>query len=289
MKRLLTSTVLLIVLVGLVGCSGGDNKTGFKAISDITVISREANSGTRGAFDELMKIVVKENDKSVDKLFSEAVIVDSTDAVASKVEVDKYSVGYTSLGAVTDKAKAVSVNGVEATTTNVKNGTYKISRPFLLATKGAPDELSADFISYINSKQGQQMVADKGYIKKDENAAEYKPSNKTGKITLSGSTSVEKVIEKVREEYVKLNPGMTVEAIYSGSSAGIKDAKEGKVQIAMSSRELTTDEKQVLKEVIFALDGIAVIVNKDNTTTNLSAENITKIFTGVIRKWADIR
>lgn len=289
MKRILTSAILLIVLVGLVGCSEGGTKAGFKATSDITVISREANSGTRGAFDELMKVVVKENDKSVDKLFSEAVIVDSTDAVASKVEVDKYSIGYTSLGAVTDKVKAVSVNGVLATVENVKNGTYKISRPFLLATKGAPDELSADFISYVNSKQGQQIVQEKGYIKKEESAPEYKPTGKTGKITLSGSTSVEKIMEKFREEYVKLNPNMTVEAIYSGSSAGIKDAKEGKVQIAMSSRELKADEKEVLKEVIFALDGIAVIVNKDNTTTNLTTENITKIFTGEIRKWADIK
>ena len=288
MKKIITNIVLLIVVVGLAGCANG-NQAGFQKTREITIISREANSGTRGAFDELMKIVVKENDKSVDKLYSEAVIVDSTDAVASKVEVDKYSIGYTSLGAVTDAVKAVSVNGVEAKESNVKNGTYQISRPFLLATKGAPDELSADFINFITSKQGQQIVLDKGYIKKDENAPEYKPSGKTGKITLSGSTSVEKIIEKVREEYIKLNPGMAVEAIYSGSSAGIKDAKEGKVQIAMSSRELKADEKEVLKDVTFALDGIAVIVNKDNTLTNLTTETITKIFTGEIRKWADVQ
>jgi phosphate transport system substrate-binding protein len=274
--------------VGLVGCSGG-TKAGFKQTSDITVISREASSGTRGAFDELMKITVKENDKTVDKLFSEAVIVESSDSATSKVEVDKYAIGYTSLGGVTDKVKALSVNGVEDTVANVKNGTYKISRPFLLATKGEGDELVADFISYVNSKEGQNLVAEKGYIMANDNAPTYVSKNKTGKITIAGSTSFEKLMEKFKEEYMKLNSGVVVEAIYSGSTAGIKDVKDGKVQIAMSSRELKAEEKAILKDFTFALDGIAVIVNKENPMTNITIENINKIYTGEIRKWTDVK
>jgi phosphate transport system substrate-binding protein len=287
MKKLLIISISLIVLLNLVACN--ENTKGFKPTNDITVVSRESSSGTRGAFDELMKITVKENDKTVDKLFSEAVIVESSDSASSKVEVDNYAIGYTSLGGVTDKVKALTVNGVENTVANVKNGSYKISRPFVLATKGDSDELAADFISYVNSKEGQKLVAEKGYIMANDNAPTYISKNKAGKITIAGSTSFEKLMEKFKEEYMKLNPDVTVEVIYSGSTAGIKDAKDGKVQIAMSSRELKAEEKAILKDFNFALDGIAVIVNKENPITSITTENINKIYTGEIRKWADVK
>lgn len=288
--------VILAVSV-LAGCGGsGDSSTGsagagtaggnFDSTKEITVISREASSGTRGAFDEIMGLIEKSGDSEVNKLFSEAVIASSTDEVPAKVEVDKYAIGYTSIGAVNDSIKAVKVDGVEATEENVKNGTYKVSRPFIIASKGEASGIAADFIQYAISTQGQEIVKSLGFVTID-GAKEYTaPSTAlSGKLTLSGSTSTEKVIEKLREEYVKLNPGVSIEVTYNGSGAGIKDAQEGKSQLALSSRELKDEEKAALTPTVFANDGIAVIVNKDNTTTEMTTDQIKKIFTGETRTW----
>ncbi|MDR2692619.1 MAG: substrate-binding domain-containing protein [Chitinispirillales bacterium] len=251
---------------------------------EITVISREESSGTRGAFDELMKIT----DGKTNMLFEEAVIVSSTDEVASKVEVDKNAIGYTSIGAITPKVKALTVDGVVAKEENVKNGTYKISRPFVVATRtGTSLPIAADFVAFIASKSGQAVVSKAGYIPID-GAPDYKAANLTGKVTLSGSTSVEKVMEKLKEEYHKLNSNVKVEINYNGSSAGIKDCLESKSDIAMSSRELKPEEKTKLAGTTFALDGIAVIVNKTNELSAIKSETVTKIFKGELRYWNDI-
>lgn len=295
MKKLLSLATMAILAVSvLAGCGGsGDSSTGsgaaggsFNSAKEITVISREASSGTRGAFDELMGLIEKSGNSEVNKLFSEAVIASSTDEVPAKVEVDKYAIGYTSIGAVNDNVKALKVDGVEATEENVKNGTYKVSRPFIIASKGEASGIAADFIQYITSTQGQEIVKSLGFVTID-GAKEYTaPSTAlSGKLTLSGSTSTEKVIEKLREEYVKLNPGVSIEVTYNGSGAGIKDAQEGKSQLALSSRELKDEEKAALTPTVFANDGIAVIVNKDNTTTEMTTDQIKKIFTGETRTW----
>jgi phosphate transport system substrate-binding protein len=258
----------------------------FDKTEDITVISREASSGTRGAFDELMKIVVKTDAGTEDHLFPEAVMVSSTDEVSAKVEVDALAIGYTSLGAVTDKVKAVSVDGIEATVENVKAGTYKISRPFLLALpKTSQSALAKDFLTYAASKQGQEIVTGNGYIESVENAPEYTAANLSGKLTFSGSTSVEKVMEKLKEAYMALNPNAAIEITYNGSSAGIKDVTDGKVDVGMSSRELKPEEAEVLVPTVFAHDGIAVIVNTANPLTALTSTQITSIFTGELRTW----
>ncbi|MEG2571294.1 MAG: substrate-binding domain-containing protein, partial [Clostridia bacterium] len=223
-----------------------------------------------------------------DKLFPEAIIVDSTDAVASKVEVDPAAIGYTSLGSVTDRVHAVQLDGVDATVENVINKSYKLSRPFLLATMGKGSPLAEDFIKYIMSADGQKIVEGTNLIKSpDASGAAYSSSGLAGKLTLSGSTSVEKVMEKLREEYLKLNPKAEVEITYSGSSAGIKDVLAEKVDIAMSSRALTADESAKLTAHDFAIDAIAVIVNPENSVKALKSEQVTAIFTGAARTWAD--
>lgn len=271
------------------GTESGDNQSAFDTSAQITVVSREASSGTRGAFDELMNIVVTDGDNTTDNLFPEAIIVDSTDAVASKVEVDPSAIGYTSLGSVTDRVKAVKVDGVEATVENVLNDTYKIKRPFVLALpKNSQNPIAADFIKFVLSTEGQKIAEDTSLIKSATSESAYTPANLSGKLTMSGSTSVEKVMEKLREEYIKLNPNAEIEITYSGSGAGIKDATEGKVDLGMSSRALKDEEKTALDENIFALDAIAVIVNAENPVDALTSEQITNIFTGIVRTWADV-
>jgi phosphate transport system substrate-binding protein len=282
MRKILPLALVSVLSVCLcAGCKGGG------AVKDeITVISREESSGTRGAFDELMKI----GDGKTNSLFPEAVIVSSTDEAASKVEVDKRAIGYTSLGSVTGRVKALPVDGVEPVGENVKLGAYNISRPFVIVvTKGSSNPLARDFINFITSGSGQSIVREAGYIASDDNAPVFAAAgNMSGKLSLSGSTSVEKVIEKLREEYIKLNPNVKIEINYNGSSAGIKDCLSAKTSISLSSRFLKADEKEKLDEHIFALDAIAVIVNKDNPIDRISSEAVTKIFKGEVRNWSGV-
>jgi phosphate transport system substrate-binding protein len=285
---------LLVVLGGIAAstflfCGGGSGGSGETAKSakkrEITVISREESSGTRGAFDELMKIV----EGGTNMLFREAVIVSSTDEAASKVEVDKNAIGYTSLGSVTSKVKALSIDGVSPNEANVKNGSYGISRPFVLAIKnGANNRIAEDFIKFTVSKAGQEVVSKNGYVTMDDATADYTAAGLSGKITLSGSTSVEKVVEKLKENYIALNPNIRIEINYNGSTAGIRDCIGGKSDIAMSSRQLKSEETAEITGSTFALDASAIVVNQTNDLSNISTENVTKIFKGEIRNWEDL-
>ncbi|MDW5299117.1 MAG: substrate-binding domain-containing protein [Sedimentibacter sp.] len=261
----------------------------FDMENDITVIARDAASGTRGAFHELMKIKVKEGDTEVDKLVVGALEFDGTDKVITAVEGDKYGIGYISLGSVSERIKAANVDGVEATIENVKSGAYAVARPFLLVTKGTENDLVKDFISFTESVQGQQIVGEKNYITAVASPVEYKATGMSGTIKFAGSTSVTPLMEKLQEAYKELNPNVVFEMQSNGSSQGIKAAIDGSYDIGMSSRELKDDEKSQLNEHTLAIDGIAVILNNENPMTDISTENITKIYTGEITKWSEIK
>lgn len=297
---LILSLVLLVTLV-VTGCAKSQTPTpttetpttetpatNFDSDKDITVIARDSASGTRGAFHELMKIKVKEGDTEVDKLVVGALEFDGQDKVITAVEGDKYGIGYISLGSVSERIKAASVDSVEATVENVKNGSYKVARPFLLVTKGTESELVKDFLSFANSKQGQEIVSSKHYIASVDSPIDYTASGLSGNIKVAGSTSVTPLMEVLQEAYQQLNPDIKFEMQSQGSSQGIKAAIDGTYDIGMSSRELKDDEKSQLNEHILAIDGIAVIVNNENPTSDLSSENITKIFTGEITKWSEV-
>jgi phosphate transport system substrate-binding protein len=295
-KKILTivSTVLTMSFL-FVACAKNEGETingsatDFDAATDITVIARDAASGTRGAFHELMKIKVKEGDTEVDKLVVGSLEFDGTDKVITAVEGDKYGIGYISLGSLSERIKAAKVDGVDATIENVKNGQYKVSRPFLLVTKGNESEIVKDFIAFTESAQGQAIVEEKHYIATIDAPVEYKASGLSGTIKMAGSTSVAPLVEKLQEEYKALNPNITFEMQANGSSQGIKAAIDGTYEIGMSSRGLKDDEKSQLTQYKLALDGIAVILNKENPTDELSSENITKIYTGEITAWSEVK
>ncbi len=288
-KFMILMVSILMVSSIFAGCSRSETESSFNKDKDITVVARDSASGTRGAFHELMKIKIKEGDKEVDKLVVGALEFDGTDKVITAIEGNKYGIGYVSLGSVSDRIKASNVDGVEANIENVKNKKYKVARPFLLVTKGNESKLVKDFLSFTASKQGQQIVEKKHYISSVEGPAEYSSSNLSGVIKVAGSTSVTPLMELLQEEYKKLNPDVTFEMQSNGSSQGIKSAIEGTYDIGMSSRELKDDEKTQLKEHTLAIDGIAVILNKENPVNDLSSENITKIYTGEITKWSEVK
>ncbi len=261
----------------------------FNTNKDITVVARDSASGTRGAFHEIMEIIQKEGDKTVDKLVVGALEFDGTDKVITAVEQDKYGIGYISLGSVSERIKAVAVSGAEPTIDNVKSGAYTVARPFLLVTKGDESDLVKDFLNFTASVQGQKVVQEKNFISSVEAPQEYTSSVLSGTIKMAGSTSVAPLMEKLQEEYNKLNPDVKFEMQANGSSQGIKAAQDGSYDIGMSSRELKTEEASQLNRHVLAIDGIAVIVNNDNPTDDLAAEDITAIYTGEITKWSEVK
>lgn len=276
-KRILTVlAAAALTATALVSC-GKQNDT-------ITVVSREDGSGTRGAFTELMGI----DKDGTDRTYAKAEISNSTSVVISTVAGNKNAIGYISLGSLNDSVKAVKVDNVEATVVNVKNGSYKISRPFIIATKDEISDLAADFIKFILSDDGQAIVSEK-YITIGGNGA-YTASGLSGKVTLAGSTSVSPLMDELAAAYKALNPDVTIEIQQSGSGAGIQSAIEGVCDIGMSSRELKDSEKEAgLTPTVMALDGIAVIVNKDNSVDALSSEQIQSIYIGETTSWVDVK
>ena len=261
----------------------------FDTDQDITVISREDGSGTRGAFIELTGVEEKNADgQKVDNTTADAEIANKTDVVLTSVAGNEKAIGYISLGALNDTVKAVKVDGAEATVDNVKNGSYKLSRPFNIATKGEPTGVAKDFINFILSKDGQAVVTDNKYIAVDDAADAFVSDGSSGKIAVGGSSSVSPVMEKLIEAYKSVNPNAAIDLQTSDSTSGMTGAMDGTFDIGMASRELKDEEAAQLTGTVIALDGIAVVVNPANTIDDLSMDQIKSIYVGDITDWSDL-
>lgn len=283
-----------MVACGSSGSASNDSKTGSAGSSSksqtITVVSREDGSGTRGAFIELFGIEEKDaSGKKVDNTTDDATITNSTEVMMTTVAGDEAAIGYTSLGALNSSIKALKVDGAEATAANVKSGTYKISRPFNIATKGTVSEVTQDFIDYILSEDGQKIVESNGYISQGNSGA-FTSNGASGKIVVAGSSSVTPVMEKLLEAYQKVNTGAKIELQESDSTTGMTAAIDGTCDIGMASRELKDSEKSAgLTNQVIALDGIAVIVNNKNSASNITSEQVKAIFTGETTDWSNVK
>ena len=269
--------------------SSADSKSSdWDSSNDITIVSREYGSGTRGAFIELFGIEEKKDGEKVDMTTDDAQITNSTSVMLTTVAGDDYAIGYVSLGSLNDTVKALKIDGEEATEQNIKDGKYKICRPFNIATKkGADNEVAKDFIAYIMSKEGQQVISDNGYIG-DDSAEAYAGSKPSGKAVVGGSSSVSPVMEKLIEAYKKVNTGAEIELQTTDSTTGMTSAIDGSYDIGMASRELQDEEKDKLDSQVIATDGIAVIVNKNNTTDELSSDQVKTIYTGDATTWDEV-
>ena len=262
----------------------------FDHTSAIAVYSREDGSGTRGAFIELFGVEEKdESGEKVDNTTEEAIITNSTDVMLTSVAGDTYAIGYVSLGSLNDTVKAVKIDGAEATVENIKSGTYKIARPFNIATKGEVSEAAQDFINYIMSGDGQKVISDNGYIG-DDSAAAFESNGAEGKVVVGGSSSVSPVMEKLIEAYKAVNANVEIELQTSDSTTGMTSAIEGVCDIGMASRDLKDSEiEKGLTGTTIAMDGIAVIVNNDSPVEELSSDSVKGIYTGEITDWADVQ
>ncbi|MBE5932762.1 MAG: phosphate ABC transporter substrate-binding protein [Lachnospiraceae bacterium] len=273
-----------LALSTLSGCGEAKGSDG------ITVVSREDGSGTRGAFVELMGVEQKdENGNKVDMTTPSAEITNSTSVMITTVAGNESAIGYISLGSMNSEVKSLKIEGVEATTENVKNGSYAVARPFNIVTKGDVNEVAADFITFILSDDGQAVVEDAGYISQGS-AGAYESSNMSGKITVAGSSSVTPVMEKLKEAYETINPNVIIEVQQNDSTTGVTSAVEGVCDIGMASRELKDSEiEQGAISQAIALDGIAVVVHVNNPVEGLTKEQVMKIYTGEITSWSEVK
>ena len=257
---------------------------------EITVVSREEGSGTRGAFIELTGVEEKNADGvKVDNTTEEAVVTNSTNVMMTTVAGDESAIGYISLGSLNDTVKALQIDGVDATVENIKNGTYTLARPFNIATKEGLSEVAQDFVNYIMSAEGQQVIADNKYIPLDD-APAYEGKQVSGKIVVAGSSSVTPVMQKLAEAYQVVNPNAEIEVQQSDSTTGMQSAIDGICDIGMASRDLKDSEKEAgLNGQTIAMDGIAVIVNQNNDLTTLPLAQVKSIFTGEATEWENVK
>lgn len=283
------SAITLAVLGGTLFAAPKKNKNFGK--KSVVLISREEGSGTRGAFVELFGIEMKNAEgKKVDFTSEEADITNSTEVMLTSIAGNKYAIGYVSLGSLNKTVKALKIEGVSPSVSSIKNGTYKISRPFNIVTKQTGlSENASDFIRFILSSDGQAIVEANGYISATQNPA-YIATGKKGKITVAGSSSVTPVMEKLAEAYEKLNPEIKIEVQMSDSTTGVNSALNGVCEIGMASRELKDSEKaKGALQIKIAIDGIAVIINKENPTESASIQSVKDLYIGTISKWGYVK
>ena len=287
----------LLCMSLLAGCGGGDASSSsassegasFDTTKTINATTRENGSGTRGAFIELFGIEVEENGEKVDKTDSSIAETNNTSVMMTTVASDSYSIGYISLGSLNDTVKAVKIDGVEPSVETVADGSYKIARPFNIVTKDDLSDVAKDFETFILSADGQAVIEENGQIPNADAVAYEKKDGLSGKIVVSGSSSVTPVMEKLKEAYVAINPDVEIEVQQSDSSTGVTNTIDGSCDIGMASRELKDSEaSEGVTATVIAMDGIAVIVNNDNPLTDLTSDQVKSIYLGELTKWDEL-
>jgi len=305
MKKVLILAIMVLGMMALAGCNNGNgtnvytagagtaeaNDTGNPSPANpdtptgaIHVITREDGSGTRDAFVEVTGVF----QDGVDRTWTEALVETGTGAVITSVAGNPAAIGYISLGALRDDVRALPVNGVDATVANVLNGSYSLFRSFYLALPGELSELAQDFLSFIQSAEGQAEIANRGFIPVVDSPVPFAGGGLTGTLVIEGSTSVAPLIGNLAALYRELNPGVTIDVHSTGSGAGITAASEGRVDIGMTSRALRETELAYVDSFLVNHDGIAVIVNLDNRLSSIATEEIRDIFMGELTRWENI-
>ena len=259
----------------------------------IDVVSREEGSGTRSAFEEIIGF----NVDGEDPMTSNATIKDGNGVVATYVAGNESAIGYVSFVTLEEKAselKGLTVDGVEPTAANVLEGTYGVSRPFMMVYK---DENLTDveraFIDFLASKDGLEVLESTGPIVDTANAEDFdmsKYDNLTGNMTLGWSTSTEKAVKAAADEFTALFPKVTYTYDGTGSGTGVKNAQDGTYTLGFASRELKESEiESGLAYSTLCMDGIAVVVNKENSTNDITLEQIREVYTGKITDWNEVK
>ena len=267
---------------------------------EIVVIGREAGSGTRDGFESI-------TDTEDICVYSQELT--STGAVLTAVEGNPNAIGYASLASVDESVIAVSVDGVEPSEDTVSDGSYPIQRNFVFVTNDNTElsEQAQAFYDWITGGEADEYITQAGVVpyhdgyaeeteeeteeesEEEETAAEVDYSALSGTVSTDGSTSMEKMMEITIEVFAELAPNVTVSYNPTGSGSGITAVAEGSADIGLASRDLKDEEEeQGLTGTVVAKDGICVVVNTENTVSELTLDEIAAIFSGEITNWSEV-
>ena len=290
-KKSTTKKILFVILFFSVLLLGCDSKKEFSKDNNITVLSREEGSGTRGAFIELFGIEKKNSSgEKIDYTTDEAMVTNSTSVMMTSIASDMYGIGYVSLGFLNDSVKGLKIDGVFPSVEKIKLGEYKIVRPFnIVTTNKELSESAKDFINFILSNQGQSVISENGFISISDLSDYDVKKIKFEKVVVSGSSSVSPVMEKIKELYQVYQPNSLVEIQQTDSTTGITSVLNEICDIGMSSRNLKSSEiSNGALQTLIAQDGIAVVINKSNPLDSVSTKQVCDVFTGNTLKWNEL-
>jgi phosphate transport system substrate-binding protein len=257
----------------------------FDFSEEILAITRETGSGTRDAF--VYRVNIRDGDGN-DIIDTGIQVSAGTSDVLTAVEASDYAIGYVSSGSVSPAVRALTVDGVAPTADNIRNGSYEIQRPFMIMNNKEMNESAEDFWSFIISKEGQEFVESRGLVSDIANPEPFVTNGASGTIDVGGSTSVEDLMNRLVAEYKKAGGNVTVNVHAQGSSAGVNGATDGTYAIGMASRAITAEEAEKLDVATLALDGVAVIVNSANPTTNITVEELKEIYLKDLTRWDEV-
>ncbi len=282
---ILTFTIIICSLGALTSCGGSK----FDENKNISVVTREDGSGTKSAFMEIIGLKGKNDVSGV-------IVASNTASVLQEVKGNPLAIGYDSLGYVTDDVKMLKVDGVAATVENVKNGTYKISRPLNVVYQESKvaSQVNTAFLTFLQSSDAQTIISDNGYVSTKDGAVAYTiVPGLTGKINISGSTSLKPLMEKLAAKFEAVQSGVKVTVGGGGSGTGYNDAKNGVSDFGMISESFNPSKADNCTYYEVAKDGIAVIVNKENTFDNISLEDLKNIYNvdagdSTIKTWSGV-
>ena len=278
-RMLILVLIVIVTFCSTLFCGCLQNQKGFS----IVIIGRDSTSGTREFF---WQHVMEKEDFSI--MLQER---NSNGGVYLTVMQTPGAIGYVSLGYVDNGVKALKINNITANVSNILVGKYPIARDLSMFTKGNATGATKEFIEYIQSTKGQIVVEEEGFVPLTSSIS-YNTSGKhlIGTLSISGSTTVFPIIEKAKDAFVRLNPDISITVSSTGSGAGIIAVAQGTVDIGMSSRDLKTSESNLgLVKYVIAKDGIAIIVNPENTyVDSLTMEQLKAIYKGEITNWEDL-
>ena len=269
-----------------------ENSTDEQLTGPIAVVTREDGSGTRGAFVELFDVRIENAEgKKVDDIRADANVQNSTGQVLSAVSGNKQAISYVSLGSLDDTVKALTINGVQATFDNIKNDEYEVYRPFNIVTDAdGVSDATQEFINFIMSDEGQEVISD-GFISEGSEGPYEMDTDASGVVKVEGSSSISPIMTKLKEAFEAVNGNVTIEIQTNDSGTGVSATIAGTADIGMVSRDVKEEElDEGIENTVICLDGIAVIVNKDNPLNDATIEQIRAIFQdgGDIEKWEDL-
>lgn len=273
MKKIVLVTLTLFLLSG---CSTQGDK--------ILLFSRESASGTREQFVNALEIT----ENGLDATDTDASVTNSSAVILSAVASNKGAIGYVSLPTVTDKVKAVAIDGNPPDFENVKNGSYPLKRTFYLVyNTNKISDCARDFLSFVQSAEGNKIIKEMGYMPLSKKP--YRAAKVEGKTVLAGSASVAPLMERLRARYAEFQKGVQIEIQQNDSTTGISLLGQDIVEVGMSSRDLKRDEHSKDYEIIdLAQDIIAVIVHPENQISDLSRQELKEIFSEKIKFWSEL-